>query len=208
MSVKNAASILAIIGASGSGKSAFLKQQVARLNPPRLLVWDPMREYAEFGEVVTQLAKLGECVSTAGNKRGKFALVFQCAADEKQRARQFDVFCGLALAAGNCMMIVEELKFVTRPGFAPVRWSQCTLTGRHKGLQIIGVTQRPASIDKDFLGNATVIHVGRLVYPEDRRAVSRAMSVPEAEIEGLAPLHYIEKNMQSGERRAGKVTFS
>ena len=49
------------------------------------------------------------------------------------------------------------------------------MTGRHKGLKVIGASQRPASIDKDFLGNCMAIHIGRLAYAEDVRAVAKGI---------------------------------
>jgi hypothetical protein len=118
--------------------------------------------------------------------------VFRPSAREDLRARQFDGFCALALAAGHLTLVVEELRFVTSPSRAPLKWAEVTMTGRHKGLRVIGTSQRPASIDKDFLGNATLIHTGRLVYPEDVRAVAKAMQVGEGEIAALQPLEWIE----------------
>lgn len=203
---KNVASNIAVMGASGSGKSTFIKRAVAYSRPARLLVWDPMREYAEFGQVTRNLGELVAKI-TEGGKRNRFNLVFQPASDDKTRARQFDVFCGIAMAAGQCVVIVEELKFVTRPSWSPVRWAQVTMTGRHKGLRVIGASQRPASIDKDFLGNATVIHTGRLAYAEDVRAVAKAMQVEELDIAALKPLEWIEKNMQTGRLSRGTITF-
>ncbi len=81
------------------------------------------------------------------------------------------------------------------------------MTGRHRCLRVIGASQRPASIDKDFLGNCTTIHTGRLAYPEDVRAVAKAMGVDEAGIAALKPLEWIEKNMQTGQTSRGVITF-
>ncbi len=136
-----------------------------------------------------------------------FSVVFRPSSDESLRARQFDLFCGAALAAGSLTLVVEELRFVTTPSRAPLRWAEVTMTGRHRGLRVIGTSQRPASIDKDFLGNATLIHTGRLVYPEDIRAVAKAMQVEEGAVAALQPLDWIEKDTQTGRRRSGRVTF-
>lgn len=203
--VKNNASILAVMGAPGSGKSSWIKQQLKKSKPPRLMIWDTMQEYSEFGQITGKPTELTQIVSAAG-KKGRFAVVFHPSMDSKIRARQFDIFCKLALAAGNLTMLNEELKFVTKPGWAPLAWSQVNLTGRHKGLKIIGTSQRPASIDKDFLFNATFIHTGRLLS-DDITSVAKAMQIPESELEGLQPLQYVEKNMQTGQKSTGKVTF-
>lgn len=200
---KNKAAIVAVLGASGSGKSTFVKQTLARLKPKRRLVWDPMREYqgnttGSLGELLNWIERDAGGVSSA---------VFRPASSESVRAHQFDVFCAAALAAGNLTLVVEELRFVTTPSRAPLRWAEATMTGRHRGLKVIGTSQRPASIDKDFLGNATLIHTGRLVYPEDIRAVAKAMQIEEGAIAALAPLDWIEKDTQTGKRRSGRVVF-
>ena len=81
------------------------------------------------------------------------------------------------------------------------------MTGRHRGLRVIGASQRPASIDKDFLGNATLIHTGCLVYPENIRAVAKAMQVEEGAIAALAPLDWIEKDTQTASAAPGGWCF-
>ena len=201
----NQARIIAVMGASGSGKSTYIKRFLRKPKPARLMVWDPMREYSEFGQVYDSLGGMVDMLGKIG--KGKFSIVFQPASNEKARAKQFDVFCGLALALGDLTMVAEELKFVTKPGYAPIRWSAVTMTGRHKGLTVIGASQRPASIDKDFLGNCTVIRTGRLAYPEDMKAVSRSMQVPESEIAALKPLEWIEKDLSTAAVKRGKITF-
>ena len=81
------------------------------------------------------------------------------------------------------------------------------MTGRHKGLRLYGLSQRPASIDKDFLGNCTRVRTGRLAYPEDVKAVSKAMGGHAADIQALTPLHWLEKDMTTGKLTAGVLTF-
>lgn len=203
---KNAASITAVMGASGSGKSAWLKQQLAKWKPRRLMVWDPMDEYGHLAGRLSTLAPVIDQLKLAG-KRGGFVLVFDPSHDEKRRLDQFNVWCLAALAAGELTFIAEELRFVTRPGWAPTGWAKVTMTGRHKGLRVIGTSQRPASIDKDFFGNCTVIHTGRLAYPDDVRTVARAMNVPEADLAALQPLQWMQKDMTTGSFSKGTIRF-
>lgn len=195
----NRACIVAVLGASGSGKSTFVKRAIVK-GHPRLLIWDPMGEYV--GTV---------CDSTSGVvamlRLPKFRAVFRPSPDAAIRAQQFDLICRAALAAGRMTLVVEELRFVTTPSRAPMGWAQVCLTGRHKGLKVYGLSQRPASIDKDFLGNCTAIRTGRLAYPEDVRAVSKAMGGHAAEIQALKPLEWLEKDMTTGKISRGKLEF-
>lgn len=199
----NRAAIEAVLGASGTGKSTYVKKHIKRPKDGRLLIFDVMHEYGEFGQVFKRTRELVAAVFKAG--KGKFRYVFQASENPPARAAQFDLVCGLAHAAGNLTFIAEELRFVTTPSRAPVRWAGVSLTGRHKGLHVVGTSQRPASIDKDFLGNATIIRTGRLVYPEDRKAVASVMQIDPAEIAKLPDLHFIEKNMQTGQISRGVI---
>ena len=194
---------MAILGATGSGKSTFFKRELQRLAPRRLLIWDPMHEYP--GQATDRVTDI-----LAAMREPAFSAVFHPSADPKIREVQFSLVCRAALAAGNLTLGVEELRFVTTPGRAPLGWAQVCMTGRHKGLTVYGLTQRPASIDKDFLGNCNRIRCGRLTYPEDVKAVAKAMRLNPAELQrldGLAPLEFIEVDLNTMKRKWGSLTF-
>lgn len=199
MSVSNKAHIVAVLGASGSGKSTYVKRTIAK-GHPRLMIWDPLAEYQ--GEITDRVTD-----ALAMLRQAKFRCVFRPSPDPAVRTVQFDLLCRASLAAGRLTLVIEELRFVTTPSRAPLGWAQVCLTGRHKGLKVYGLSQRPASIDKDFLGNCTAIRTGRLAYPEDVKAVSRAMGGHVSEIQALKPLHWLEKDMTTGRMSSGVLTF-
>lgn len=198
MSVTNKAYIMAVLGASGSGKSTFIKREISR-GHPRLLIWDMLGEYEGAAS-----DKVADILSALRAK--KFRAVFRPSSDPKVRGQQFDLVCRAALAAGNLSFVVEELRFVTTPSRAPLGWAQVCLTGRHKGLKVYGLSQRPASIDKDFLGNCTRIRTGRLAYAADVKAVAAATGNADR-IAALKPLEWLECDMTSGKITSGKLTF-
>lgn len=206
MSVKNQASIVAAIGATGSGKSAWVKQQLKKAKPGRILIWDPQEEYGEFGQVFTSRAELAAAVRAAG-RAGKLAAVYRPGNVVSEYEAQFDWFCQLAYAWERCCILVEELADVTKPQKAPEGWSVLTRKGRHKGLRIIAASQRPAQVDKDFFGQATMIHCGRLNYAADVKCMADVLGVGAADISGMKPLDWVERDMGSGETRRGRLTF-
>jgi hypothetical protein len=201
---KNQASIIAVMGASGSGKSAWVKRELARTQPSRLMIWDSQHEYADHGVVCTTLAAALAQVQGA-QARGRIQVVYQGAQIDAER---FDVFCKIAYAAGNLTLVVEELAFVTRPERAPPGWASCTLRGRHRGLRIYGASQRPASIDKHFFGNATLIHAGRLNFEADVKTLANVLQVTRDDIVNLRPLDWIERDMQTGRLSRGTLSFA
>lgn len=175
--VSQAADIRAVLGASGTGKSHYVKASIAK--DRRLLVWDIEDEYPHLPAL--PLSELPQAF--AGRKPIKARFI--CASDAGTRARQFDLFCKIAFACGNLRLVVEELRFVTTASRAPDGWAAITLRGRKRGIRTIGTSQRPAQIDKDFLGNCNLIRCGALEYPEDRKAVAPILRASLEEIAAL-----------------------
>ena len=191
-----------MLGATGCGKSAWLKQHLQRDRRQRALIWDFKGEYFVKDET-TDTAELVTMLSRVDGRQ--FAIAFRPSMHPSVRPKQFDLFCRVAFEVRDLTVVVEELKFVTKATWAPAPWSLLTMTGRDRGIHVIGTSTRPAVIDKDFFGNATVIHTGRLVYPEDVRVVAKAMIVDPARIQPLADLDYLERDIQTGRLRCGTV---
>lgn len=191
MAVTNKANIVAVMGGSGSGKSTFIKREIKRLKPKRLIVFDVMHEYGDHGETVKLCGQLAQLA-----KKDSFKLIFQ--PNSRNMQEQFNFFCKLTFNIGQCLMVVEELNRVTDAGKAPADWQDCTSRGRHKGLQIYGASQRPAGVDKDFFSNATRIRTGRLNYAADIKTLADVLNVKQADISELKPLEFIERDMTSG----------
>jgi hypothetical protein len=182
--VTQAADIQAVLGASGTGKSHYVKATIRK--DRRLLVWDIEDEYPDLPALA--LSALPAAFAGRKARRAKFI----CAADAATRAREFDLFCRIAFAAGNLRLVVEELRFVTTASRAPDGWAAITLRGRKRGIRTIGTSQRPAQIDKDFLGNCTLIRCGALEYPEDRKAVAPILRASLEEIAALSGYKALE----------------
>ena len=209
----NEAQIIAVIGASGSGKSGSIKGALDRsigwrgaldINcSRRRIIWDRMREYSAFGQVVTSTVDLISAIKTKGGKvRAQFSIVFQPpAVDRKKMESLFSLVCKVAQHAGNTLLIGEELPQVTRATWAPPGWSEALMTGRHHGMQIIGTAQRPAKMDKDIFSQATLIRCGRLNFDDDVSTMAKALGVSGAEIRNLKPLEAIERNMSTGDTK-------
>jgi hypothetical protein len=197
----NDADVIAVIGATGSGKGVYIKNYALKKSDKRLLIWDYMREYGPLTDL--QTAKLANALQSMGG--AQFRTAFLPDFDDKIRARQFDLFCRAAVEVGRLRLVVEELAFVTAPSFAPAGWKMVTSVGRHRGLRVIGASQRPAQVDKAFWSNCTEIHCGFLNYEADQKTMAQVLGVPLTEIQALLPLQYIHKNVRTKEISRGKV---
>jgi hypothetical protein len=200
----------AAIGARGTGKSAWVKEQLRKLKPKRLAVWDYMREYSG---ATTDLAAAIRAMNA-----GAFNVAFAPSHDDKPidiagrsisvSAWQFELFCTAVYEARNTLAIVEEMAFVTRAAHAPGPWRRLSLLGRHRGVSIIGTSQRPASIDKDFLANCDLVHCGRLAHPRDAANVAPVLGVDAGELLRLADLAYIERRAGAHDCTRGVLSFN
>jgi hypothetical protein len=197
------AHIEAVLGASGSGKSSYVKSLMRRKLPARLIVFDPEGEWGEFGTETNRLDDVLQGAKAAGQK-GPMRTIFVPSPDPATAVKQFDTICRIAFHWERCTFIVDELKSVTSPSRSPVGWGMLTGRGRKRGIVIYGLSQRPASIDKDFLGNCNYVRSGRLTYSEDQRAVARVLGVTESEIGALPDLGWIRRDMATGETKRGK----
>lgn len=184
MAASNRARIELYIGASGSGKGLSIKRRLSELAPARLLVWDPRDEYGAAAPRCSTLPAVVAAVRQAGPAGPVRARYVPGAALELRDA--FALLCRVAFEAGGLVFVAEELSDVTSPSWAPPAWRQVITQGRHKGLHVIGATQRPALVDKVTLGNATRIRCGALGYEADRRLMAAELDAPRELVAELA----------------------
>lgn len=203
MAASNEARIWGIMAASGSGKGLYIKAFLKREKPARLVVWDYKDEYGECTPKAARLTHSLEAVRLAMIKAGTGPLQvrYKCkpGTDTKQTQAEFSGLCRLVQAWGKCCFLAEELSNVTTPSWAPAAWREMSTGGRHEQVHIIGVAQNPALIDKTFLSNCTLIHVGPLREYRHRQTVARSMDIPVQELTDLQKFQYIQRDNDTKE---------
>lgn len=201
-----------IIGNTGTGKTTELKRRLEKIpaaNKRRVLVWSPKEPVDNYAALwpdavrVSSAEQVRQALKKAG-MRGGFRLVFVPTLNRKRDAAQFDVVCKMLLAVGSATLIVDELHTVTEASRAVDGWVKVNFMGRAFGLWVFGLSQRPASIDKAFMGSLSFLHVGRLSYPDDQKTCAEFLGVPWAEVAALSGFACIQRDMISGKvtRRA------
>lgn len=192
------AHIVLVCGGSGSGKSWWTKTQTA--HEARALVFDYKDEYGKPGpggyHRVTRLTDLKSALIKVGAGPGRYAFV--------GNAAEFESFCWLAYHWGNCVVIAEELSAYTSQSKAPPGWHACITRGRGFGMKVYGVSQRPMESDKTIIGNATLIHCGKLKRAGDREYMAKEMDLPVSELARLKPLEWVEVS-DEGDVRRGRM---
>lgn len=209
MAVDNKPQFEAYIGASGSGKGVSINGRLAELKPRRMILWDPRDEYGKHAKAVS-LQRLPLDVLAAGRGAFRFRYVPGGSID---LAEAFASVCRTAFAAGDLVMVAEELSDVTKPSWAPPAWRRVLTQGRHQGLHVIGAAQRPALIDKTFLAMCTRLRVFQLGYDADVQTMAKEIRTPPEAIEQLvttdlengADIQYLEYHRRTRELFAGEI---
>jgi hypothetical protein len=197
-----AARFIAILGVTGCGKSTELKRRLGAKKRPRTLIWSPKERidnYAEFfgGAVVCSTTSDVLKIAGAAGKRGGFHIVFVPTLDRAKDEAAFSVVCKIALAAGNLTLIVEELHSVTKPSHAPHGWALVNFMGRGSGVEVFGLSQRPASVDKAFMASLSELWVAELPHPPDQETAAKILGVPVSEVAALCGYKSIHKDMRT-----------
>jgi hypothetical protein len=205
----NRADIVAVIGASGTGKSSYIKGALLK-RYKRLLIWSPLERTDNYGQFCGGTVVQGKISLLVERiKAGDKAIVYVPTGSDGQVKKQFDLFCRIAWEMEGATILVEELSRVTMASWSPQAWKNLSTAGRHQGLTIIGTSQRPSQIDKDFLGNCTEIRCYRMNYDNDAKVMADSMSLkteyatrggktvgvkPLEQIRALPNFHFFHKN--------------
>lgn len=203
---------IAVFGARGTGKTAWISQQLRTAKPPRLMLWDFKHDPGLDG-MGKPFHSLPEFVRSLKAQAFASRYMVNHGADVQH---QFDIFCKAAWHAGCLVMFVDELPEVTKANKAPANWRRCVNVGRdyrddagsRKWLSIIGAGQRPAECDKSFISNADVIHTGRLSNSADARELSQSLACDFRDLLALPDLHWIERRAGQIEPARGVLSFS
>ena len=203
----NSAKVIGIMGATGCGKSYFLRQCLARPARKRTLIWSPKEAIDDYAalypgsQVCTTASAVLQALRRAGN--GPVHIVVVPSLVRKADKAIFGAVCKMAKAARNITMIAEEIGTVVEPNGGPDGWYELITMGRAYGIEVYGLSQRPASIDKDFFSNMSLLHVGRLNYEDDMKTCARALRVPVADVSALTGYQWIERDILTGKTKKG-----
>lgn len=214
----NDAKIYGIVGKSGSGKGLCVKGEIIKAWRGPILVWSPLEDSDNYTEVIKGIVCISIEQVCSAIQKGHRRVVLRPGENiprdaagklpkgmthEKAFKEQFDRFCRIAWELPGWMVIVEELSQVTTASYAPRAWKKISTAGRHRGLTVVGICQRPAQVDKDFFGNCTVLRCYKVGYLSDAKAMADVMFCEVRDILALERLHYIERDIDNNKNRVG-----
>lgn len=183
------------------------------MQPERLIVFDPLDQYGGrrgedkwFARSV-QIDGYADVLKLAGaiNRAKSFRVRY---VDSSGNRARFNFLCACAFKLGGLTLVVEELQLVVSAGGSGPGWADCTMRGRNEGLSVVGIAQRPASVDKNFLDMCSTVRTGCLNNEASRRTMAGLLDVDPDDIKRLAELEYIEREMRGNSQPVrGKVAL-
>lgn len=200
--MKKNAEIVAVFGRRGSGKSTLTRELLMR--HARIVVFDPIGDYARMPGF-KGCAHVGELATALNRSRGArgFKLAYTPPAGREAEALHHVAEMLWQLQRGyfeerdarEAMLVVEEmdLSFPANGLRAELGgFKRAILQGRHAGINIVGVTQRPALVSPTLRSNARRSYIFALADHVDYAAMGRQIG-PEhvAELRALKPFHYL-----------------
>jgi len=193
-----------IIGASGSGKSSFLREQID-FNQNRIIAWDPEEDYRL--PRVRDLVTFKRVCAKAGFGKIRVALTVD------PNEENFEVFAGvvfaLAHAKAKMTVLCDEIADVTRVSKASPNWGQLCRKGRKYGVKLCAITQRPQECDKTIFNQVMYKWCGALGSMASYKSMSDEMDVPISELKALENIDgaQIQYWLRKGTQQAEKHTI-
>lgn len=216
MSASSNAGRTGIWGASGSGKSSYVKKLIRTRK--RLVIFDPQAEYAVDLPHIRNVGENldGVRLAMVENWRG-FRVAYNPPSGREPEA--LSALCKLLLraqmpfkararGAEGLTLVVEEMNmsFPVAGGAHKCKgFAEICSRGRHYGIEVIGAAQRIAEVDTRFRGNCSETVVLRQQIPRDVTAAHEATGIPKARIAGLDNLQWI--HVKAGKITEGKISF-
>lgn len=193
-----------IIGASGSGKSSFLRKQV-NFKQKRIIAWDPEEDYKL--PRVRSMADFKKLCIKAGFGAIRVAVTVE------PTEENFELFAQLAFAIAHAkapmMILCDEIADVTRVSKASFHWGQLCRKVRKYGGTLCAITQRPQECDKTIFNQVRFKWCGALGSQASYKSMADEMDVPVAELKNLDNIEQVQVQywLREGTRPAEKHTI-
>lgn len=198
---RQAGRLVAVTGASQSGKSSWVAKQVEKSR--RLLVWDFKQGEWGLRHRCRRLESFAELAAATRSSASAERVAFYARGMNREA---FDLFCRFAFvwlhrAPGD--LVIEETASVTSSGKAPDAWGDVCRMCLAFGANIYAITQRPAESDKTALANASLIHCHRMNIEADISYMAKLLRVDFARVDSLLDYQFIERDSAGALRFGG-----
>ena len=194
-----------IVGASGSGKSAFLRKNID-FKQPRIVAWDPDEDFR-----LPRVRSLKTFISLAKKQGfGKIRCALTIEPNEENFEQWAQVVFAICHAKAPITVLADEIADVTKVAKASLHWGQLSRKIRKYGGKLYACTQRPEECDKTIFNQAHVKWVGALGSTAAYKKMAQEMDIPLMQLKNLQniPQKQVEYWIREGTQPATKQKIS
>lgn len=214
MSVAKDAELWAVFGRRGSGKSTIVQGIARDPNRKKVVAFDPMREYTGRGWVhVSSLSQLVLAMKSRWRKGFRISYV-PTAGDEAGDLHKLSSLLWTAQTPyergsdpRKLTLIVEEANLGMPNHALPAGMNgmaRLINQGRHRGLEAVAVSQRPALVSKTYRANCTKTFVFPLADETDRAEIGKVVGRSRMdELRQMQKFHFWQ--LEDGQVSAGRT---
>lgn len=175
-----------VYGQTGMGKTVWTKQHLKKQK--RVICLDPIEEYE--GTRFEDLEKLLDFTE----KYRSFYCCYSVVPD-------FGLLCQVALAVGNCVLVVEESQRVVPPRLNPPgAFEDVIYRGRHSQVSVILISQRPTTLHIAARSQWTRLISFRQTEPADANWIKQTSGF-DLPLKDLGPLQYYDVSPGAYEKK-------
>ena len=157
------AKIICIFGRRGTGKTYLAHKLIS--GKRRVLVFDPLGQFKGEREFRTIPELARHCLENRlrEDKVKPFALIYR----PRQARAEFPFIARVACEVGALCLLAEEISWAISPARMDPAIENLIRYGRHQDVELIGISRRPAEVNRDLTANANEIYIFRTHEPRD-----------------------------------------
>lgn len=187
-----------IVGKRECGKS-YLARKINDLFP-RSVIIDPACDWTN-GEIVNSFDSFSnKLINFKNNNKKEFKLIFQFNPDQKNKEEHLNHVLRLCYHFGNIQVVIDEVQLFTNPHYMPEYLKNLLFIGRHKGISVMAITQRPSQLNKSILSQSSHVYVGQLHEKNDLKSVSNFLNEETDKLIQLPNRHFIYFSPKHGKK--------
>lgn len=208
---------LTLYGCRGSGKSTKAKQLISEHR--RVVAFDPMAEYAEEKGFIKCLTLKEVRDALRKNWHKDFRIAYVPNGNMMDRLHHLSELIwhvqqpyGEGKDSRKVLLIVEEANMGYPNQKMPPQYfgiQRLVLQGRHRGVGIMAITQRPALVSADLRGNVDEVYVFQQSQQLDINAITGVIGKEqESNIRALKPhdfLHWNRGQITKGKNKLKRI---
>ena len=179
---------IVVCGAKGSGKSYLANELLKSFNNITCIVWDFNFQFHDARSMLFH--RLEDLLDVYDKANGKGRYILQ-PFDKSQQA--FEKLCDAVFRRGNIVLFLDELHLFCSKQSIIKPFQNLILSGRPRGISVISISTRPASLPNAVLSNASHVFAFRLNIESDVKFLESWMG---SEVWQLMPVDKRQK-MQS-----------